>query len=189
MASPNQWTAKRLYLVIVFAIATFAASFLAGAGITAAFGPGMSGVATIIVTTIVIVVGANIAGTRPYFTIAVTIFTLLAIPTSMFGPPGPYKVVVGLITGIAYDLAWELTGRRRFSLPIAAAVSTAVSIFCIYKLMVIAFPTHPRLPDLQRLLPYLIPAYAVLGFIGGWIGNKVYTRSISRISVLRSLQE
>jgi ABC-type thiamin/hydroxymethylpyrimidine transport system permease subunit len=106
--------------------------------------------------------------------------------TSMFGPPGPQKIAIGILTGVAYDLVWNLTGRKRYSLPFAAAVSTAVSILLIYFLMVLI--AYPRTDYLHSLLKYLVPLYAVLGFVGAMIGNWIYDRSLSRISVIQQLK-
>ncbi len=180
------WTFKRLFLVGVFAAGTFAASFVVGNAITLALGPGMSGIATIVITTILAVVCARLVETRGVLTLLVGLFTLLAWPTNMFGPPGPQKIVIGLFTGLVYDCVWLLTGRRRYSLPLAAAVSTALSILLIFALMVLM--AYPRKEYLQSLLKYLVPLYAFLGFLGALIGNWIYDRSLSRISIVLQLK-
>jgi hypothetical protein len=91
-----------------------------------------------------------------------------------------------MLTGFVYDVVWDLTGRRRFSLPIAAAVSTAVSILLIFGLMVLM--AYPRKDYLQALLKYLVPLYAFLGFLGALIGNWIYDRSLSGLSVIKQLK-
>ncbi|MDP2896996.1 MAG: hypothetical protein Q8Q12_10640 [bacterium] len=183
------WSRKELFVCVVFACATFAASFVLGSGITLALGPGTSGVATILITTVIVVIGANIVGTIGYFTLVVTLFTVLAIPTNMFGPPGPHKVIIGLSTGLVYDLAWNLTARKRFSLPFAAAVSTAASILLIFLFMVWFFPEHPKRETIAGLLKYLIPVYAVLGFIGGVLGDWIYKKSLADLSIVKMLKQ
>lgn len=182
----NRWTLKKLYLIVVFAVATFAASFVLGNAITLAFGPGTSGVMTILVTTILVVICANIVDKIGTFTLLVTLFTLLAIPTNMFGPPGPQKVVIGLITGLVYDLMWLLTGKKKYSLPIAAALSTAVSILLIFGLMF--YIGHPKADFMKNILKYLIPVYALLGFIGGEIGNRIYNKTLSNLSIIKQFK-
>jgi hypothetical protein len=183
------WTKKRFFVTLVFAATTFAASFVLGSGITLAFGSGTSGVATIIITTVLIVIGGSIVETRGYFLVAVTLFTVLAIPTSMFGPPGPHKVIIGVLTGLVYDVIWDVTGRKRLSLPSAAAVSTAVSILLIYGLIVMFFPEYPKLETLRRLLKYLVPVYGVLGFFGGMLGQWIYGKNLAHLSAIKMLKE
>lgn len=189
MAQTEHWSRKRFFVALVFAASTFAASFVLGSGITIALGPGTSGVVTIVITTVLVVIGANMVRTRGYFVVVVSIFTLLAWPTSMFGPPGPHKILVGAATGLVYDLVWSITGRRKFSLPIAAALSTAVSILLICLLITVFFPEHPKRDTIQKLLKYLIPVYAVLGFIGGCLGNWIYAQYLARLSTVKILEQ
>lgn len=186
MPPADKWTIKRFFLTAVFAAATFAASFSLGNAITLALGPGTSGIATIIITTVVVVIGARIIGAIGVFTLMVLLFTALAIPTNMFGPPGPQKLLIGAATGFVYDLLWNLGKRKRFSLPIAAAIATAVSILLIFWLMV--FLNHPRKDYLYSILGYTLPVYAVLGFLGALLGNWIFDRYLSRLSVVKQLQ-
>jgi ABC-type thiamin/hydroxymethylpyrimidine transport system permease subunit len=186
METLNRWTVKRLFLTAVFAAATFAASFALGNAITLTLGPGTSGIATIIVTTVLVVICARLVETPGVFTLIVTLFTVMAIPTNLFGPPGPHKILIGLLTGLTYDLVWNITGRRRFSLPIAAALATAVSILLIFGLM--TYLHHPRADYLKSVLKYIGPMYALFGFLGGVIGNWIYDHSLSRLSVVQQLK-
>lgn len=186
MGASASWTVKKLFLAAIFAAATFAASFALGNAITLAAGPGTSGIATIMVTTVLVVICARLVETIGLFTLVVTLFTVLAIPTNMFGPPGPHKILIGLITGFVYDLVWNLTGRKKYSLPTAAAIATAVSILLIFGLM--TYLNHPRADYLRSALKWIAPVYAVLGFIGGLIGNWIYDRSLSRLSVVQQLK-
>ncbi len=186
MADLKKWNLKRFFLTAVFAAATFVASFVFGNAITVALGPGMSGIVTIIITTILVVICARLVETMGVFTLMVFLFTFLAIPTNMFGPPGPHKIVIGLITGIVYDVVWNLTGRRKFSLPFAACVATAISIFLIFGLMV--YLDHPRKEYLQTILKYIVPLYAFLGFIGGWLGYWIYEKRLASLSIVQQLK-
>lgn len=186
------WNRQLLHVAVFFAAATFAASFVMGSGLTLAFGPGTSGIATIIVTTVLIVIGANIVEKRLYFTLTVTLFTVLAIPTSMFGPPGIHKIMIGLLTGLTYDLLWAAFIRvkplRRVALPLAAAGATAVSILLIFALMRVAFPDHKGLETLGKYLHYFIVVYAILGFLGASLGNWIYNARLSKLSALQILK-
>lgn len=186
----SKWNAKSFFICVIFAAATFAASFILGGSITLAFGPGTSGIFTIIITTILVVICANIVEKAGTFTITVTLFTVLATPTTIFGPPGPQKIFIGLITGFVYDMVWLLTRKnnllRKYSFPIAAALSTAVSIILIFQLMV--YLGHPKADFMKKILYYLIPLYAILGAVGGWLGNKIYTKTLSGLSIVQQFK-
>ena len=190
ISSFAKWDFKKVFLTIVFSTATFAASFVLGNAITAALGPGMSGLATIIITTILVVICAKLVEARGVFTIMVTFFTLLAIPTTMFGPPHPLKIVIGVITGLVYDLTWFILGKimrlNKIALPVAAALSTMVSIISIYFLM--KYLIYPKVEYLRSVLYYIIPVYGILGFIGGAIGESIYNKSLSNMSLIKQLK-
>lgn len=183
----RDWNLKKLFLAGVFSAATFAASFVLGNAVTTALGPGTSGIATIIITTILVIIGARIIDTPGALTIMVTIFTVFAIPTNMFGPPGPHKILIGLATGAVYDFFWVIMRGTKYSLPTAAAISTAVSIVLILYLMV--YLNHPRADALKNLIYYIVPLYGFLGFLGAILGNWIYDKSLSRLSMIRDLSE
>lgn len=179
---------KKMLICAVFAAATFAVAFVLGNAITMTLGPGTSGIVTIVFTTIVMVIGARVVNTFWAFTIMVTLFTCFAIPTNIFGPPHPLKILIGFATGLSYDLC-HLVFRQfsqRFALPISAAVSTAVSILLIYWLML--YFEHPRAEYMAGILKYIAPLYAVLGFVGGLLGNNMFAKYLENLSITRQLQ-
>jgi len=187
MLGLEQWTRKKFFLTAIFAAATFAASFALGNAITIALGPGTSGIVTIIITTILVVICAKLVETPGVFTLVVCLFTIFAIPTNMFGPPGPHKIIIGITTGFAYDFLWNITGRKKFiSLPTAAGIATGLSIVLIFCLMV--YLDYPKKDYLQSILKYIIPLYVILGAIGGLIGEWIYERSLSRLSIVKQLK-
>jgi len=192
MLDYNKWTMKRLFLTAVFAAATFAASFAGGIVITTSIAPGMSGIVTILLTTILAVIGALVVDTLGVFVVLVTLFTLFAWPTTMFGPPGPQKILIGLVTGLTYDLCWRLFSYwrllrdRKLALPIAASAATAVAIVLIAVLL--TYLNHPRKDLVVSILKWLIPLYAALGFVGAWYGQRLYYKTISKLSIVDQLK-
>lgn len=183
-----RWNLKRAFIATVFAAATFALAFVLGNSITVAFGPGTSGFVSAIFTTILVVVSANIVQRFGVFTLMVTLFTVLAIPTNMFGPPGPHKIIIGLITGLTYDIVWYGLCSVKFekvALPIAAAVATGVSLLLVYQLLV--YLGHPKMETLGKIVLWMTPIYAILGLLGGWLGNLIYAR-IKHLSVVKQLE-
>jgi hypothetical protein len=187
------WNLQRFLVASAFAAAAFAAAFALGSLITFTLGPGTSGLATIIITTVLVVLGAKITGMPGVFTLMVTIFTALAIPTSLFGPPGIPKVAIGIATGIVYDIVWWIAVQlhlRRHALPVAAAAATAVSIVLIFFLMV--WLGHPRADWMRKFIYYIAPFYAALGYFGGLLGESIYKKRFamnSRVRLIRGETE
>ncbi len=183
-----RWDLKHAFVAAVFAAATFAIAFVLGNSITLALGPGTSGFVSAVITTILVVVGANIVRRLGTFTLMVTLFTVLAIPTNLFGPPGPYKIAIGACTGIVYDLVWFTLSKlklEKLALPAAAAVATGVSLLLVFWLL--SYLGHPKTDDLRKILVFAVPIYALLGLLGGWLGNVIYGR-IKHLSVVRQLE-
>ena len=170
----------------VFAALTFAAAFTLGGAITAAFGPGMSGIATIIVTTVVVVVGAKIVDKFGAMVIMVTVFSVLAIPTTMFGPPGFQKIAVGLGTGIVYDIVISASGRRNWGYTLAGGVGALLAIFEIWGLL--ALLKLPGADKIGALVAFIAPLYFALGLVGGYLGVWLFSRSLKDLAIVRNLQ-
>lgn len=182
----KSWTVKKLSVALAFGVATFVVSFVLGSGITSVLGPGTSGLVTIIFTTVVVITGARIVESPGVFLIMVLTFAGLAIPTTQFGPPGVQKLLVGVATGVVYDLVWVAFKRSRLGSGFAAAASTMTSLFTIYRLLV--YVGHPRAEYLEKMLPYALPTYGVLGFIGAMIGEWIYRNHLSDLSAVRQLR-
>ena len=186
MSSRNKWKLKHYFICGVFSAATFAISFLLGGAITASLGPGTSGIVTIVITTILVIICARIVELPGAMILVVTLYTLFAIPTTMFGPPGLPKVIIGFLTGLIYDFVITIGKRKKWSYPIAAFFATAISIILIFYLLVIL--DHPRADYLRNILYYAIPLYVVLGFIGAIFGNWLYDKNLLKLDIIKSLK-
>lgn len=186
MSGQKKWELKHYVTCGVFAAATFAISFIIGGAVTATLGPGTSGIFTIIITTILIIVCSRIVNFFGVFTLVVTLYTLFAIPTTMFGPPGFPKLIIGFLIGVTYDVIVTIGKRNKKSYPVAAFFATAISIILIYYLLVIL--GHPRADYLRGILYYAIPLYGVLGGVGAILGNIIYDKSISKLDIVGTLK-
>lgn len=179
-------SSKDLVTCGVFAAVTFAASFTLGGAITAAFGTGMSGIVTIIVTTVIVVVGARIVDKFGAMVVMVTVFSVLAIPTTMFGPPGPHKIIIGLVTGIVYDLVISVFRRSNWGYRLAGGAAALLAIFAIWALLLAL--NMPGADKIGRVIQYIAPLYFVLGVIGGHLGVWLFDGSLRRLAVVRHLR-
>lgn len=59
-------------------------------------------------------------------TVIWTLYSALAIPTALMGPPGAYKLIIGLFGGIAYDVGYCGLRCKDFALYIALVLFVAV---------------------------------------------------------------
>jgi len=182
-----KWSIKKLIAASFFAAAIFGLAFILGNAITTAFGPGMSGFVSTIFTTLLIIISAKITLSRGIFTFTVTLFTILAIPTNLFGPAGVQKIIIGLITGLSYDIVWELLKRKKHSLKIAAFVATAISLVLVYFLM--KYLNHPKINSLASIIFWAPLVYGALGTIGAIIGESIYEKYLKNSSYVKFIQE
>jgi len=187
--SSNRKSSTIVQIILVSAIfgaLTFVVAFAGGIVITSTFGPGTSGVFTIIITNIVVVSGGMLLpkfGTL--FGINI-VFSILAIPTTLFGPIGPAKIVIGIVTGFLYEIIIALfRSRNKLSFAVAGSVSAAVSVFVIYVVTGLTDATVSN--TLERFLFAFAGVYAVLGAIGGVVGVVVFQRYVSDMSLVKYL--
>ena len=83
----------------------FALNFVSGQALSAIFAiPGLSGIVTGF--TVPFFLTLTFLITRGYgtFTVMWALYSVAAIPTLLMGPPGPYKVIIGLCAGLAFDV-------------------------------------------------------------------------------------
>ena len=100
--------------------------------------------------------------------------TLLSAPTANMGPPGAYKIIVGLFIGLVIDLIL-LAGRNSkisyyISIPIAYAFSLPINLI---------FMKYLGLQGFEKLFNFLIPGmiiYFINALLGVWLAFKVYNK-------------
>ena len=183
---PEMTTKKSLVIGVVFGALVFVVAFLGGFAITSAFGPGTSGVITATLTSALVVVAGQLAPRFPTLLTTNLIFAALAIPTSLFGPFGPLKILFGLGTGLIYELCVTVLRRSRISYIVAAGLSAFVSVYLIYygsSTIVGKVPTN-----LEKYLHYFAFVYAALGALGGYLGIYLFRR-LQNHAVVKRLQE
>jgi len=185
----TKWQPKDFVVIGVFAALTFAASFVLGSAITATAGPGMSGIATIIVTTIVVVCGAKIIDRFGAVWLMVVLYSFFAIPTTMLGPPGPHKLLVGLLTGVAYDGVIFLLRRGSWAYRLAGGTGAAVAILAIWGLFAVFSPPgwDKAADKIHKLAAFIVPFYFLLGVVGGHLGDWLYNKSLKDLAVVQNL--
>ena len=164
---------------IVFAIA-----FLLGSGIILATGiPATGGIANILAVAIFMTIAKHIRPIFGFATLALLITFALAIPTIIGGTPGIYKIVVGVLIGLTFDVFVLLMKNSYKAYLLGGAIGAMVSIVSIYFAMVLL--DLPGVDKLQPLLMYLVPLQGINGMLGAWIGNKIYYNKLKEIPAIK----
>lgn len=172
-----------------FGAAVFVVAFIGGAGITAAFGPGTSGIITALFTTTLVVLSCLFAPRFPTLLTANLVFALLAIPTTLFGPFGAAKLLFGLSTGLIYEACrWKLfPNRPNLGLMIGAALSAFASVYLIFYGTSILGGSPSA--TLAKYLHYFAAIYSLLGVGGAWLAIKLNEKLKNHPTVKRLQSE
>jgi hypothetical protein len=183
---------RKTYTILIFAVITWVVTIVFGYPITATLGPGTSGIVTVIITTIIMVVGIRVANNVWAPIGIVTLFSILAIPFPFFGPQGWQKIILGFLVGVIYTFSLTpLPAKRRsvqiWRMTIIAALATCASLWIMFLIM-----QRFNLPGAEKLKAFVgigSTVYGVLGGIGAFLGEMIYDRYIKNLSAAKQLQD
>ncbi len=120
-------------------------------------------------------------------TIAAGVYSSIAIPTVLFGPPGVYKLFLGIILGLLFDSLLMAFRYSRTGYYVAASVSYAAVVPATYlALLLLGFPAAERL---ARFVPYLMIWYVIAVIATVWLTMLIYEKKLKKLKVVRQLQE
>lgn len=164
----------------------FAINLSLGAGLTYATGnPGFSGLITGLTTSFVLYMLMSTTKRFGAITIAFTLYCLLATPTVLMGPPGPYKILVGLICGLTFDLILYLLKYRFYSFLIGFLGYVLVMLAGMYTAYV--YLSLPQLDKFRNLMFILATIFTVEGWVAAWLSKITFERRIKKLSVVKKV--
>lgn len=182
----GRWATKHFVLSGILAALTFVAAFALGSGIILATGiPATGGIANIFLAVLIVMVGAQIAPKFGFATLTVGLVFAFAIPTIIGGPPGVYKVLNGILIGLAVDLILTLGRRTRAAYVLAGSAGSMVSILSIYAALILL-----KLPGADRLAPLLLPLtimQGVLGAAAAFLALQIFRRRLIHLTSVQRL--
>lgn len=182
----NKWQVKHYILSGIFAALTFATAFALGAGVIIATGiPATGGFVNIFAAVFVVMIGLKIVPKFGFGILTMCIMFTLAIPTVIGGPPGLYKIVIGLLIGLTFDTVIYLGKKTSFSYILAGSLGAVVSIVSVFLSLLLL--QLPGVEQLQPLMKFLVPLQAITGALGAWTGTLVFQKRLSKISAIRRL--
>ncbi len=184
----NRWRQRDFLFVGLLAATVFAVAFVLGAGIIAATGiPATGGLGNIFAAVFLLVLGYQICP-RPFMgTLTLALMFAIALPTTIGGPIGPFKIVNGIVIGLAFDLAAWIGRRSAASQVIGAAIASVLSLWGVYVGLVML-----GLPGAERLQPLLLPlsgVQALLGAVGAWLALALFRKRLSKWPAVKRFQQ
>lgn len=164
--------------ITFMAIATailFVLSFFIATAINAATGvPASAGLVMLFFASLLISIYISVLRKAGVVTIIMILHTTLSIPTMIFGPPGIYKVAVGIIYAIIIELFIFIGGYKQLPYYLGLSIAAATVPITEFLFMVLL-----GLPNAQNLAPLLGPLTAIFfveGLVGTWVGIYIYRK-------------
>jgi hypothetical protein len=133
----------------------------------------------------IVFLGAYLVPRRGAILLFATLLLTLSTVTPSFGPPGIYKIVIGLGLGIIFEMLL-LVSRKTPMYIFATAVVFAASVPVTY----VAW-TMFKLPGVEYLrprIPFLVGVYFVEGGLGSWLGWLLYEKRLSRLRAIQRIR-
>jgi len=166
---------KELIFLTLMGVLMFLIDFSISSGIDAA--SGISGIGYIVSGFIFVGLGVFAAlVVRRFFSITILglIYGVLAIPTPIFGPPGFYKIIIGLSVGIIADLIVFLFRYKKLGYYLSFTIGNLLTL-PIWIFVLISFGL-PGVDAVIKIIWLVIGVYFIQGLFGAWIGFKLYNK-------------
>lgn len=184
----NSWPLKYYLMAAMLAALTFALALALGAGLILATGiPATGGIANIFVSVLLMIIGVKLVPRFGFATLTITLVFLFAIPTVIGGPPGPQKLINGLLIGGCADLVLLLGHRSRWAHVVAGSLGAMISILSIYAVLVVL--GLPGADKLARLLLPLTIMQAVMGAFAAWLAVNIFDKRLSHLAAVKRLAQ
>lgn len=178
---------QALYIGAMGAI-SFVLAFVLGSAVNALTGiPLTGGILNGIIVGAMITIGIKGVDKFGAATLIWFVFTIFAIPTITFGPPGWYKVIVGIVSGLIWDLVISIFKRRKFGYIFSAGVGASAITYGVFvSATILGLPAAERL---AKALYFLIPMNFIISCIGALTGLWLFGKYLSKMPFIQNLSE
>lgn len=180
----KKFTTKELVFLAILTATLFVFDVTIVMGIKLATG-GIEG-AGLVVDTILLLAAATIAGRVVpkfgTFTIVATLYTILLIPLPLVGPPGVYKVGLGLALGIMADVLLWLFRYCKIGYYVSLPAANILSLpLLLWMLIVLGLP---GVDEMRSLILVFAAIVAIESLFGVWAGMWIYEKKLRKSPLL-----
>ncbi|WP_319779058.1 hypothetical protein [Maridesulfovibrio sp.] len=146
--------------------------------------PLVGGLASGLVNAFVLIIGVKFVNRAWAAMIISLVICSLSVPTVIFGPPGIYKIVLGLILGLLFELFMSLTRYSKFSyylvLPVVFSLSVPIEYFMFVYL------DFPAAEKLKSLMVGIAAIYFVNAALGSYLGIKFFDKKMMKMNIVKN---
>lgn len=133
----------------------------------------------------IIFLGAYLVPRRGAVLLFATLLLTLSIVTPSFGPPGFYKVFIGIVLGGIFELVL-LFNRSTAMYVVATGLAFSLSVPVVF--LTWTYMGLPQVALLKTKLPLLMAVYFVEGLVGAVVGNFIYKTRLSKMIAVQRMR-
>jgi len=141
--------------------------------------PGLSGLATGFTVPFFLTLSSIIF--RKFWTATAiwTLYSIIAVPLSLMGPPGFYKIAIGFFGGFAYDVtAWAISrGKMRKFAYYAATIAYTLALMAGFIGVYLAIPDMPFRETFFKTMYFITAVFIAEGMASVWMALRTYASS------------
>lgn len=181
---------KSILVSVTFGVIAFIVAFSLGSILTITTGiPLIGGLLNGILTGMVLTVGLL---ARRFFAAATCMwlaFSLCAIVTTTLGPPGIYKVAIGVTAGILWDLVYKISGYKFWGLLVGGVVGSASIMGTLLLFLSQGFGENAieAFQKYQSNIYALLVINMVVTVLGVLLGHLLYNKRLKELTTFKNV--
>jgi len=182
----------KTYSAVAFGLTGFVIAVSLGSILTWGTGiPLIGGLANGILVSMVLAIGMLAINSLYTGTIMWFVFSCCAVFTTTLGPPGVYKIIIGLIAGIIWDIIYFTLFRKKvIGLFIGAVIAALLIMFLMLGALYLGFGRGAE----EALKKYLSALYGLVAInmfvtiLGVSLGHRLYVYRLSKLKLFQDLR-
>ena len=181
----------RQYVAIGFGFSAFTIAFLLGSAVTMSTGiPLLGGVINGVLVSMVLTIGLLAVDRFWTATLMWFVFGLFATMTTTLGPPGLYKIPIGIVAGLIWDAIYFGLRRRTVGLFAGALVGAMAIMLLMLGALYLGFgrDAAAALEKYSSALSVLVAVNLAVTALGVFLGRQAYRTRLSRLQLFRNLK-
>lgn len=174
----------------LFGGVAFIVAFALGTALTAGTGiPLLGGLANGVLTGMVLAAGLLSAPYPGSATVMWLAFSVCAAPTTTLGPPGLYKLGIGFVAGLLWDLVFQSSRRARWGMYLGGLLGSASIMLTLVAALSYGLgrSAEQALENYRSAFYFILAINLVVTLVGLYLGDVVYRQRLSKLSAFRNL--
>ncbi len=183
---------KKIFLSVAFGVAAFIIAWSLGTVLNVTTGiPLLGGVLNGVLTAMVLVIGLVSSKYFGNATIMWLVFSIFATPTTTLGPPGFYKILIGIVAGILWDSIYSISKFKDWGLYLGGLVGSASIMFTLVGALSLGFGKDAinALNKYQNAFWIILIMNLIVTIIGLYLGNMVYNYRLKDLKQFKRLND